>query len=166
PVTKEEVSAALNSMKPYKAPDPDGFQCIFFKQYWHIVGDDIFKLVKTAFHTGYFDPAISETLMSLIPKIEPPTSFKDFRPISLCNIVYEIITKVVVLRLRPILDSIIGPYQSSFLPGRGTSDNAIVLQEIIHFMRKSKKNKGYVAFKLDLDTTTFLTLGHTFFQQR
>jgi hypothetical protein len=68
PVTKEEVSAALNSMKPYKAPGPDGFQCIFFKQYWHIVGDDIFHLVKTAFHTGYFDPAISETLILLSPK--------------------------------------------------------------------------------------------------
>jgi len=42
PITKPEVFAALNSMKPYKAPGPDGFHCIFFKQYWHIVGDDIF----------------------------------------------------------------------------------------------------------------------------
>jgi hypothetical protein len=152
-VTKEEVSAALNSMKPYKAPGPDGLQCIFFNQYWHVVGDDIFRLVKTAFHTGYFDSAISETLIYLISKIDPPTTFKDFRPISLCNIVYKIITKVLVLRLRSILDSIIGPYQSSFLPGRGTSDNANVLQEIIHFMRKSKNKKGYVAFKLNLEKT-------------
>ncbi|GAU41508.1 hypothetical protein TSUD_302460 [Trifolium subterraneum] len=151
PVTKEEVTAALNSMKPYKAPGPDGFQCIFFKQYWHLVGDDIFDLVKTAFHTGYFDPTISDTLISLIPKIDSPTTYRDFRPISLCNIVYKIITKVLVHRLRPILDSIIGPYQSSFLPGRGTSDNAIVLQEIIHFMRRSKRKKGFVAFKLDLE---------------
>ncbi|GAU50504.1 hypothetical protein TSUD_409790 [Trifolium subterraneum] len=151
PITKEELSVALNSMKPYKAPGPDGFQCIFFKQYWHIVGDDIFNMVKTAFQSGYFDPAISDTLISLIPKIDPPTSFRDFRPISLCNVVYKIITKVLVHRLRPILNTIIGPYQSSFLPGRGTSDNAIVLQEIIHFMRRSKRKKGYVAFKLDLE---------------
>ncbi|PNY05589.1 ribonuclease H [Trifolium pratense] len=151
PITKEEVTAALNSMKPYKAPGPDGFQCIFFKQYWHIVGDDIFHLVKIAFSTGYFDPNISNTLISLIPKVEPTKTYKDFRPISLCNIVYKIITKVLVHRLRPILEKIIGPFQSSFLPGRGTSDNAIVLQEIIHFMRRSKKKKGYVAFKLDLE---------------
>jgi len=56
-----------------------------------------------------------------------------------------------VHRLRPILNNLIGPYQSSFLLGRGTFDNSIVLQEIVHFMRRSKKKKGYVAFKLDLE---------------
>jgi len=138
-------------MKPYKTPDPDGFQCIFLKQYCHIVGDDIFCLVHSAFLTGHFDPEISNTLIALIPKVDPPNTYKDFRPISLCNIVYKIITKVLVQRLRPILNNIIGPFQSSFLPGRGTSDNSIVLQEIFHYMRRSKKKKGYVAFKLDLE---------------
>lgn len=131
-------------MKPYKAPGPDGFHCIFFKQYWHIIGDDIFYLVKTAFQTGDFDPGISDTLIALIPEIDPPSTYQDFRPISLCNIVYKLLTKVLVHRLRPILNNIIGPYQSSFLSGRGTSDNSIVLKEIVHFMRKSKKKKGYV----------------------
>ena len=136
PITKTEVFTALNSMQPYKAPDPDGFHCIFFKQYWHIVGDDIFCLVHSAFLNDHFDPEISNTLIALIPKIDTPNKYKDFRPISLCNIVYKIITKVLVHRLRPILNNIIGPYQSSFLPGRGTFDNFIVLQEIVHYMRK------------------------------
>jgi hypothetical protein len=74
PVTKQEVLAALNSMKLYKAPGPDGFQCIFFKQYWHIVGDDIFHLVQSAFQTGYFDPEISDTLIALIPKTDTPST--------------------------------------------------------------------------------------------
>jgi exonuclease III len=151
PVTKGEVFAALNSMKPYKAPGPDGFQCIFFKQYWHIVGDDIFHLVQSAFQTGHFDSEISDTLIALIPKNDTPSTYKYFRPISLCNIIYKIITKVLVHRLRPILNDIIGPFQSSFLPGRGTSDNSIVLQEIIHFMRKTKRKKGFAAYKLDLE---------------
>jgi hypothetical protein len=88
PVTKGEVFAALNSMKPYKAPGPDGFQCIFFKQYWHIVGDDIFHLVQSAFQTGHFDSEISDTLIALIPKNDTPSTYKDFRPISLCNILF------------------------------------------------------------------------------
>ena len=72
PITKPKVFAALNSMKPYKAPGPDGFHCIFFKQYWHIVGDDIFQMVQAAVHNGYFDPEVSNTLIALIPKIDPP----------------------------------------------------------------------------------------------
>jgi hypothetical protein len=142
PVTREEVSKALNQMNAYKAPGPDGFQGIFFKQYWHIVGDDVTRLVSNAFASGTFDPVIAETLISLIPKVDFPRSFKEFRPISLCNTIYKLITKVLVNRLRPFLDQIIGPYQSSFLPGRGTSDNAIILQEVVHSMRKSKKKKG------------------------
>jgi hypothetical protein len=138
-------------MKPYKAPGPDGFHCIFFKQYWHIVGEDIFQLVSKAFQTGSFDTSIADTLIALIPKLDSPKTYKEFRPISLCNITYKLITKVLINRLRLILNNIIGPYQSSFLPGRGTSDNSIVLQEIVHFMRRSKRKKGYVAFKLDFE---------------
>jgi len=151
PITKAGVFVSLNYMKPFKAPGPDGFQCIFCKKYWYLVGEDIFQWVKIAFRTGYFDPALSDTLISLIPKIEPPNAYKNFRPIIICNIVYKIITKVWVHRLRPILDTIIGPYQSCFLSGRGISDNVVFLQEIIHYIRRSKKKKGYVTFKLDLE---------------
>lgn len=131
--------ASLNSMKPYKASGPDGFHYIFFKQYWHIVGDDIYQMVHTAFQIGYFDPEISNTLIALIPIIDPPTTYKDFRPISLCNIIYKIITKVLVHRLRPILTNIIGPCQSSFLPGRGTSDNSIVFAGNNSFHKEIQK---------------------------
>lgn len=58
---------------------------------------------------------------------------------------------MLVNRLRPFLDEIIGPYQSSFLLGRRTSDNALILQEVIHSMRKSKKKKGDVVYKIDLE---------------
>jgi len=71
--------------------------------------DDIFNLIKSTFHTCFFYRALSDTLISLILKVEPPTTYKQFRLISLCNIVYKIITKVLVHRLRPILDTIIGP---------------------------------------------------------
>jgi hypothetical protein len=87
----------------------------------------------------------------LIPKVEQPSNFKEFRPISLCNTIYKLITKVLVNRLRPMLDQSIGPFQSSFLPGRSTSYNAIILQEVVHTMRKSKRKKGDVVYKLDLE---------------
>lgn len=112
--------------------------------------EDIFSLISDAFSTGYFDPMLAEMVIALIPKVECPSTFKEFRSISLCNTLYKLITRVLVNRLRPMLDSIISPLQSSFIPKRGTCDNAIILQEISYMMHKLKKKKGEVAFKIDL----------------
>lgn len=72
PVTREEIDFALNSMHPYKAPGPDGFQGIFFRHFWHVIGDDIFHLVHQAFLTGFFDPSLAGTLIAIIPKVDSP----------------------------------------------------------------------------------------------
>jgi hypothetical protein len=151
PVTKKEVYDALMSMKSYKAPGPDGFQPIFFKLFWEVVGDNLWNFVRSAFDKGEYDTKVCETLIVLIPKGDNQTTLKDFRPISLCNVTYKLISKIIVARLRPFLDGIISPLQNSFIPGRNTKDNAIVLQEVLHSMRKSKKKKGDMVFKLDLE---------------
>lgn len=56
-----------------------------------------------AFDTSYFVPSLAETLISLIPKVDFPSNFREFRPITLCNTMYKIITKVLVNRRRPML---------------------------------------------------------------
>ncbi|XP_057733875.1 uncharacterized protein LOC130949067 [Arachis stenosperma] len=151
PVTMEEVRTAVFHMNSFKAPGPDGFQAFFFKEYWEIIGLDVWKMVKQAFSGVTLDPRMLETLLVLIPKVELPVSMKDFRPISLCNVVYKIITKVLVNRLRPHLAEIVGPLQGGFIPGRGTPDNIIIAQEVLHFMKKTKSKKGTLAFKIDLE---------------
>lgn len=88
--------------------------------------------------TGQFDETIAKTLLVLILKVDNPVYLKNFRPISLCNMVYKVITKVIVNRLRTFLDDLIFPLQSNFIPKRGTSDNAILAQEVVHFMHRSK----------------------------
>ena len=119
--------------------------------FWKDVGDDLWRFVKNVFEMGSYDAATTETLMVLIPKGDHPTSFKNFRPISLCNVTYKIIYKVLVTRLRPFLNDIISPLQNSFILGRSTKDNAIILQEIIYHMNKKNKKKGDMVFKLDLE---------------
>ena len=93
-VTKEEVFDALKGMPFFNSPRVDGFHPFFFKKYWHVVGDEVWCLVRYAFLFGNFDSALAETLIVLIPKEDQPLRMKDFRPISLCNIFYKLITKV------------------------------------------------------------------------
>ena len=151
PVTKEEVRSVVIGMKSFKAPGPGGFQPFFFKAYWDLVGEDLWRLVADAFLWGRIDPRIVEVLIVLIPKMDQPSRLKEFRPISLCNVVYKVITKVLVNRLRPFLDELIGPLQGSFIPGRGTTDNIIIAQEVINYMHKYKGKTGCLAFKVDLE---------------
>ena len=65
----------------------------------------------------------------------------DFRPISLCNVIFKIITKTIANRLKLILSDIIGKFQSAFVPERLIIDNALLTFESFHYMRKKKKKK-------------------------
>ena len=94
PVTKDEVFYALQGMKIFYSPGVDGFHAFFFKKYWHVVGDEVGRLVRDAFVHGFFDPSLAETLIALIPKGDELVRMRDFRPISLCNVLYKLITKV------------------------------------------------------------------------
>ncbi|KAL4288654.1 hypothetical protein AHAS_Ahas19G0307800 [Arachis hypogaea] len=150
-VSKEEVRKVVMGMNSFKAPGADGFQAFFFKEYWEVVGTEVWELVKKAFVGFDLDSALFDTLVVLIPKVDNPSRMKEFCPISLCNVIYKIITKVVVERLRPFLQDIIGPLQGGFIPGRGAPNNIIVAQEVLHFMKKTKSKKGVLAFKIDLE---------------
>ena len=71
---------------------------------------------------------LNRTHIALIPKIQGPETLGNYRSISLCNIVYKVVTKVIVARLRPYLDKLISPMQMTFVPGRKGVDNVIIAQ--------------------------------------
>ena len=84
-------------------------------------------ITHNRFEYGCFDPRLTETLINLIPKVDNPIRLGECRPISLCNIVYKLIIKVLVNRLRPFLGDMIDPLQSSFILGRGSAYNVIII---------------------------------------
>ena len=87
----------------------------------------------------------------MIPKVKNPKKVSEFRPISLCNVVYKLITKVVANRLKKLLAKMIPDSQSAFLLGRLITDNILVAFETLHFLKRKTQGKlGYMALKLDM----------------
>ncbi|KAF5451861.1 hypothetical protein F2P56_026923 [Juglans regia] len=94
---------------------------------------------------------MNHTHVVLIPKIKEPINVGDFRPISLCNVLYKIISKILANRLKGVLNQVISLSQSAFIPGRLITDNIIAAYEILHSMKLKKKGKkGSMALKLDI----------------
>lgn len=69
------------------------------------------------FETGSLPPEMNDALVVLIAKVQKPEKINQFRPISLCNVLFKIITKTMVTRLKRIMTKLVGPAQSSFIPG-------------------------------------------------
>ena len=151
PVKEEEIKKALFSMHPNKSPGTDGMSPLFFQNYWNIVCIDVVNAVTSFFHTGNMLRAANETLITLIPKVDNPLNLTQYRPISLCNTLYKIISKVLANRLKIVLNKCISESQSAFVPGRQIMDNVLIAQEVMHFLKNKKKGRvGYMALKLDM----------------
>ncbi|XP_074300279.1 uncharacterized protein LOC141631518 [Silene latifolia] len=151
PFTKEEVTNALNQMKPCKAPGPDGLNANFFQTFWHIIGNDVADYVIKCLDGREDITNVNHTHIVLISKIKEATELNNYRPISLCNVVYKLISKVLVGRHKAFLDGLIKFEQSAFIPGWLTSDNAIIAFESFHFLKSHHHGrKGYMSLKLDM----------------
>jgi hypothetical protein len=148
--TPLEIKRTLFEMASQKAPGPDGLPVIFYKTYWKTVGNSFIRAVTSFFEIGKMHKEINKSLIVLILKVQNPTSFNHFRPISLCNVVYKTITKLIVSKLRPLLHKIISPTQSAFIPRRWIAENQVIVHEVLHSFKKRKLKRGMMATKLDL----------------
>ncbi|XP_057803589.1 uncharacterized protein LOC131018917 [Salvia miltiorrhiza] len=107
------------------------------------VSQDDFELL-----TAPYEAEENETIIALIPKVDRPKRVAEFRPISMCNITYKIVSKVIVNRLRRVLDGLIDQAQSAFIKGRQITDNILISFECQHWLRARKK--GFSTLKLDI----------------
>lgn len=100
------------------------------------------RTVQDFFVTGVMLPKLNSTNITLIPKIDNPSKVSHFRLISLCNVIYKLISKILADRLKVVLPKLISPFQLAFVPGRAIQDNYIVAAKIFHGMNHKQGRGG------------------------
>lgn len=130
--TLQELHNIIKSMRSGGSPGPDGFNAGFYKQAWPWIASDVPKMVNAFYTQAFMDPQLNQTFLVLIPTKIQSIMHQDFRPISLCNVIYRIIAKFLAGRLKPLLPNFIDQAQAAFVQNRYISTDVVITQEIVH----------------------------------
>ncbi|KAF5447204.1 hypothetical protein F2P56_032773 [Juglans regia] len=112
----EEVKDALFSIPIDSSLGPDGFGSGFFRVCWDLVKDDLLSAIVEFFYSHMLPRNFTASYIVLIPKVDKPSGFDKFRPISLCSVVYKICSKIIVARMTSLLPKMISQEQGAFIP--------------------------------------------------
>ncbi|CAN1153013.1 LINE-1 retrotransposable element ORF2 protein [Linum perenne] len=149
PVTEDEIKKALFSISNEKAPGPDGYSALFFKQSWEVVKVDVILAARRFFEKCSLPKYVNSILLALIPKKCNAAEMKDYRPISCCNVMYKVISKVLANRLSKVLPNLISPAQTAFIKGRNIGDGILLAHELLKGYNRSGISPC-CAMKIDL----------------
>lgn len=100
---------------------------------------EVWQIVEESRALRWLLPSLNSTFITLIPKEEDSITPDKFRPISLCNVIYKVISKVISNRLKPLLPLLISSEQSGYVEGRQIMDGILLTHEIIHSVKHSKQ---------------------------
>lgn len=150
PISDFEIKAVVDSMGATKAPSPDGVNGMFFQKNWEVVGREVCAAVhRFFFNFGVHPGEINETMVALIPKVPQPECINQLRQINCCNFIYKVISKLIVLRLKPFMGRLVTFHQSVFVGGRLIQDNLVVVQEVFHAL-KDRSRGGRIVWPSSL----------------
>lgn len=159
PIHEQEIKEAVWNLQIDKAPGPDGFTSNFYRATWSIIKDDLKCMLNWTRKKYKIGGATNSSFLALIPKDKAPNSLSCFRPISLCNTSYKILSKILATRMKKVMGKIISETQGGFLVGHQILDNIFLVQESIH--SSISKNHQGMAIKLDM-ANAFDRVNHDF----
>ena len=146
-----KVHQALKQMHPTTALGPDGMPLFFYQNFWSLSSTCVTKTVLDFLNHRVAPHDFNDTHIILIPKIKNPLKVIDYRPISLCNVIYKLATKIMANRLKTVLSSIVSENQSAFTKSRFNIDNILVAYETMHHISHKRIGKiGEMVLKLNM----------------
>ena len=149
-LTLAECTSLLKQFKNNKTPGYDGFTIEFYRYFWNDIGQIMVDSFNYAFENGDMSISQKRGIISLIPKKDKDKKYlKNWRPISLLNNDYKIVTKALALRLEKVLPTIISPNQTGYVKGRYIGESIRIITDMTSFTKK--ENIPGIAVFLDFE---------------
>jgi hypothetical protein len=137
--TLEELTASFNNMKNDKTPGPDGFTAEFYKAFWPELSQFLLRSANTAFKKGSFLNSRTEGHIILLPKCNKPRKYiRNWRPISLLNVSYKLVSASIANRIKNMLPRVINEDQTGFVPGRYIGENIRLMYDLMQYTELKK----------------------------
>ena len=147
-ITNEECIDAIKSMDNCKSPGVDGLPAEFYKILWNDISDLVLDSFNYSYQKGELSITQKQSIITLLPKKDKDIRYlKNWRPISLLNTDYKILTKCLANRLKKVLPSIIHQNQTGFLKDRYIGSNIRLLFDIIDQLEED--NSPGIIFSID-----------------
>ena len=136
-IAYSELAFALKSMKNDKSPGLDGFTVEFFKFFWVDIGNFILNSLNYGYRTGSLSITQKQGVITCIPKPNKSRfNLKNWRPISLLNVIYKLASAVISNRLKKVLDNLINENQKGFIAGRFLGENVRLIYDVLFEAKK------------------------------
>ena len=163
-INEVECTSALRDFNSNKTPGTDGLPAEFYRFFWPDVCHDLIASYNYAFQHGTMSVSQRRGIISLIPnKGRDKTILENLRPISLLNVDYKILTKIVANRIEKILPLLINPDQTGYVKSRHINENVRLINDIINYTDRLNK-KGialFLDFKKAFDSIEWSYLSET-----
>nr|GEY12708.1 RNA-directed DNA polymerase, eukaryota [Tanacetum cinerariifolium] len=145
-ITRDEVRTAVWGCGENKSHGPDGYTFEFIRKYWDILGSDFCAAVEWFFDHSAFSKGCNSSFIALIPKDHDPKFVNDYRPISLIESLYKVVTKILPSRLSPVIFDLISDVQTAFLPYRQILNGPFIINELLSWCKHKKQHA--IVFKV------------------
>ena len=126
-ITEKEALNVLKNMKNGKSPGTDGYTAEFYKFFWKDIGNFVLESLNESFTTGELSITQKQGLITLLPK--------NWRPITLLNVDYKLLSGVLASRIKEVLPSIIQSEQKGFLKNRYIGENIRTIADSLEYIR-------------------------------
>ena len=160
PITLEDIISTIKNLNLGKSPGPDGLTSEFYLHFADLVGPGLHTLIEYIHRTGQLTDTQNTSYITLIPKTTSnSTDMKNYRPISLLNTDYKIITKTLARKLRSYIPTLIHPDQTCAIDGRNIEQNTHTIRDIIDYT--NNRQNSTIILSTDQEKA-FDRLAHSF----